>query len=116
MTTGPTAEPRENGGPEGKRTGIFLGRPWRPYARVVFMRNALPPEIRPEGWNNWGKEANEKTAWFAEFANTGPGAATSSRASWAHQLNAKEARQFEPKTFLAGSDHWNPIAAAAKLP
>jgi pectinesterase len=111
-----TAGPQENGGPEGKRTGIFLGRPWRPYARVVFIRTELSAEIRPEGWNNWGRESNEKTAWFAEFANTGPGAAPSSRASWVHQLTAKDARQFEPKTFLAGRDHWNPVAEAAKLP
>ena len=116
VTTGPAAEPRDNGGPEGHRTGIFLGRPWRPYARVVFMRTQLPPEIRPEGWNNWGKDTNEKTAWFAEFANTGPGATTSSRASWAHQLTARESRRFEPNAFLAGPDHWNPLAEAAKLP
>jgi len=111
-----TTGPQENDGPEGKRTGIFLGRPWRPYARVVFIRTELPAEIRPEGWNNWGRESNEKTAWFAEFANTGPGAATSSRATWAHQLTARDARHFEPKVFLAGRDHWDPVAAAAKLP
>ena len=111
-----TTGAQENGGPEGHRTGIFLGRPWRPYARVVFMRTELPAEIRPEGWNNWGKEANEKTSWFAELDNTGPGAATSSRATWAHQLSTKEGRLFEPKMFLAGRDHWNPVAAAAKLP
>ena len=111
-----TTGSQDNGGPEGKHTGIFLGRPWRPFARVVFMRTELPAEIRPEGWNNWGKEANEKTAWFAEFANTGPGTATSARASWARQLTAREARHFEPNAFLAGRDHWNPVAAAAKLP
>jgi pectinesterase len=116
VTTGPPTGPSDNAGPEGHRTGIFLGRPWRPFARVVFMRTELPAEIRPEGWNNWGKESNEKTAWFAEFSNTGPGAATASRVTWTHHLTATEARQFEPKTFLAGPDHWNPVAAAAKLP
>ncbi|HEX3430617.1 MAG TPA: pectinesterase family protein [Rhizomicrobium sp.] len=116
VTTRPPTELPTNGGPEGKRTGIFLGRPWRPYARVVFIRTDLPADIRTEGWNNWGKEANEKTAWFAEFANTGPGAATSSRANWVRRLSAKDARQFQPKVFLAGRDHWNPKAEAAKLP
>lgn len=103
-------------GAEGRRSGIFLGRPWRPFARVVFLHTELPAEIRPEGWNNWGKEANEKTAWFGEFGNTGPGAATVDRARWAHQLTAKEAKAFRPQVFLAGKDHWNPLAEAAKLP
>lgn len=101
---------------EGKRSGFMLGRPWRPYARVIFMRTELPAQLRPEGWNNWSKASNEKTAWFAEYSNTGPGAVTANRVPWAHQLNAKEARQFEPRAFLAGSDHWDPAAAAAKLP
>ncbi len=110
-----TAAP-EVSGAEGKRSGTSLGRPWRPYARVVFMKTELPAPVKAEGWNNWGKESNEKTAWFAEFGNTGPGAATASRVPWAHQLTAKEARQFEPRVFLAGPDRWNPVADAARLP
>lgn len=109
-----TAGPDVNGG--GKHSGILLGRPWRPYARVVFMNTELPAEVKPQGWNNWGKIANEQTAWFAEFGNTGPGAATPARVPWAHQLTAKEARAFEPQAFLSGKDHWNPVAEAAKLP
>jgi pectinesterase len=101
---------------DAKRSGIFLGRPWRPFARVVFMGTELPAEIRAEGWNNWGNPANEATAWFAEFGNTGPGAETSGRVRWAHRLGAAEARRFRPRVFLAGADHWNPVAAAAELP
>ncbi|MGB9147378.1 MAG: pectinesterase family protein, partial [Acidobacteriaceae bacterium] len=32
----------------------WLGRPWRPYARVVFINTQLPGEVVPQGWNNWG--------------------------------------------------------------
>lgn len=95
---------------------VFLGRPWRPFARVVFMHTELPAGIAPAGWNNWGKEANEKTAWFGEFGNTGPGAQTAARVPWAHSLSERESRQFEPKVFLSGRDHWDPVAEAAKLP
>jgi hypothetical protein len=35
---------------------------------------------------------------------------------WSHRLTAREARRFEPRVFLAGRDHWNPAAEAAKLP
>lgn len=102
--------------PDARHSGIYLGRPWRPYARVVFLSTELPPDIRPEGWNNWSNPANEQTAFFAEYGSTGPGAKPSSRAPYSHQLIAAEAKQFHPRVFLAGSDHWNPVAAAAKLP
>lgn len=111
VTAGP-----EVSGADGNRSGTYLGRPWRPFARVVFMKTGLPAQVNPEGWNNWGKESNEKTAWFAEFDNTGPGAATASRVPWAHSLTAKEAMHFEPRVFLAGPDRWNPVADAARLP
>ena len=101
---------------------IGLGRPWRPYARVVFLHDSLPAELLPAGWNNWGKASNEATAWYAEFDSTGPGApssnppGTSPRVPWAHTLTQKDTAQFLPTHFLSGSDHWNPEAAAAKLP
>jgi pectinesterase len=109
-----TAGPEVAG--DAKRHGIALGRPWRPYARVVFMRDQLPEEIVPAGWNNWGKAENEKTAWFAEYGNTGPGARTAKRVPWVHQLTAAEAKQFEPRRFLARRDGWDPVKAARELP
>lgn len=95
---------------------VFLGRPWRPYARVVFIDTELPAVIDSAGWNNWGKTSNEQTAWFGEYQNTGPGAHPADRVAWSHRLTAAQARQFLPQNFLVGRDHWNPLAAAAKLP
>jgi pectinesterase len=95
---------------------IGLGRPWRPYARVVYIHTELPADLNPAGWNNWSNPANEATAYFAESDSTGPGASPSTRVPWSRQLSAAEARQYLPQTFLAGSDHWNPIAAAAQVP
>jgi pectinesterase len=111
-----TSGPEVNAGADGKRPGIFLGRPWRPYARVIFMNTELPAEVRAEGWNNWGKTANEKTAWFGEFGNTGPGASGAGRVPWAHRLTDADARRFRPEEFLAGTDRWNPVIEAARLP
>ena len=45
-----------------------------------------------------------------------PGANPSARVSWSHQLSPADAKQFLPKEFLAGRDHWNPEAEAATLP
>lgn len=95
---------------------IGLGRPWRPYARTVYLDTELPPELNAAGWNNWGNPANEATAFYAESRSRGPGANTAARVPWSHQLTPVQAKQFLPSNFLAGSDHWNPIAEAAKLP
>jgi pectinesterase len=46
----------------------------------------MDDHIKPEGWNNWGKQSNEKTAFFAEFNTRGKGANAKARAKWSHQL------------------------------
>jgi pectinesterase len=98
------------------RGSIGLGRPWRAYGRVVYVRTELGPEVAPSGWNNWGNPANESTAYFAEFGSTGPGASSSTRVPWSHQLTAEQVQQYMPKAFLGGPDNWDPIREAAKLP
>jgi pectinesterase len=95
---------------------IGLGRPWRPYSRVIYINTDLPADLRPEGWNNWNNPANEKTAYYAESNSTGPGANLTARVPWSHQLTPVEAKQYLPATFLRGADNWQPEAEAAKLP
>ncbi|MEO6803622.1 MAG: pectinesterase family protein, partial [Granulicella sp.] len=101
--------------PAAKST-IGLGRPWRPFSRVVFIRTELPAEITPAGWNNWNNPTNETTAYYAESGNTGPGAVTTERVKWSHQLTPPETTPFLPANFLRGNDHWNPQAEASHLP
>jgi pectinesterase len=98
------------------RGGIWLGRPWRPYSRVVYINTALPADVHSEGWNAWGKIGNELTAYYAESSSTGAGANPSARVLWAHQLTEDQAQKFLPKNFLSGEDHWNPQAEARRLP
>ena len=91
--------------------GVFLGRPWRPYSRVIYLECEMGDFIRPEGWDNWNHtEANEKTAWYAEYGSKGPGAKMSERVTWAKTITAEDAEKFKPATFLRGEDGW----AAAK--
>ena len=58
----------------------------------------------------------QTAAYYAEFGNTGPGANFTSRVPWSHQLTSEQANQFLPRNFLRGSDSWDPIAEAARLP
>ena len=98
------------------RNTTGLGRPWRPYSRVIYINTELPADLNPAGWNNWNNPANEKTAYYAESNSTGPGANLTARVPWSHQLTPAEAKQYLPASFLSGEDHWNPEAEAAKLP
>ncbi|HUI79261.1 MAG TPA: pectinesterase family protein [Bryobacteraceae bacterium] len=79
----------ENTGP-----GVYLGRPWRAYAQVVFLKCWLGPHIRPEGWSVWNENRNHETAFYAEFESEGPGASPHSRVAWSHQLSPAEAARF----------------------
>ncbi|SPE24915.1 putative pectinesterase [Candidatus Sulfotelmatomonas gaucii] len=99
-----------------RRDTISLGRPWRPYSRVVYIDTELPADVIPQGWNAWGRTDSTPQTYYAEFHDTGPGANPSGRVAWSHQITAQQAAQYRPRVFLAGKDHWNPIAAAAKLP
>ncbi|MGA2649876.1 MAG: pectinesterase family protein [Terracidiphilus sp.] len=99
-----------------QKEGTSLGRPWRPFSRVVYIDTELCADVIAQGWSAWGKTPGDPQAWYAEFSSTGPGANPSGRVQWAHQLTAAEAAQFKPRVFLAGTDHWDAEAEAEKLP
>lgn len=63
---------------------VYLGRPWRIYAKVSIKNCELGAHIKPEGWFDWGKEESHSTTFFEEHDNYGPGARTDSRVSWCH--------------------------------
>jgi pectinesterase len=90
---------------------VYLGRPWRPYGRVVFIDCRMGPHIRLAGWDNWRKKENEATAWFAEHGSTGLGANAAARVPWSRQLSLVETAPFAVRRFLSRQDAWNPEAA-----
>nr|ACO54871.1 pectin methylesterase [Phytophthora capsici] len=66
----------------------YLGRPWRPYSRVVWQNSELGDVINPEGWQLWNNDNNTANVFYKEFNNRGPGAATDKRVSFSGQLDA----------------------------
>ncbi len=88
----------------------YLGRPWRPYAKTVFINSYLGQHIKPEGWHNWNKPDAEKTAFYAEYNSTGPGAAPAKRVKWAKQLTAEEAKTYSLKNIFGD---WVPFTTEA---
>jgi pectin methylesterase-like acyl-CoA thioesterase len=98
-----TASPREQG-------AVSLGRPWRPYATVVFLHTEIEAPVIPAGWTEWARFGvpSLPTTFYAEFDSTGPGANVAARETRSHQLTAAEAAKWAPARVLAGKDHWNP--------
>ena len=87
---------------------VYLGRPWRPYAATAFLNCEFGKHIRTEGWHNWSNPENEKTARYAEYGNTGEGAAVDGRVKWSKQLSKKEAGQYIIQNMFKEGSVWNP--------
>ncbi|MCJ8208510.1 pectinesterase family protein [Mucilaginibacter sp. RS28] len=92
-------------------TKCFLGRPWRPYAKTVYINCFLDKHITPVGWNPWDGDAmfpnKDRTAYYAEYKSEGPGASTAQRQPWSKQLTTAEARKYTIGNILSGQDHWD---------
>lgn len=92
---------------------VFLGRPWRPFAKTVFINTTMENHILPEGWNPWKGDKmfpeKEKTAFYAEFGSKGEGADSDKRVEWSHQLSKKDLRTYTLKNIFKKSDSWTPI-------
>lgn len=88
---------------------VFLGRPWRSYARTVFINTEMGNHILPEGWNPWKGDKmfpdKDKTAYYAEYKSKGEGGKTDNRVAWSHQLTKKEAKKYTIKNIFGD---WNP--------
>ncbi len=90
---------------------VYLGRPWRDHAAVVFIRTWMDDHVRPEGWHNWSRPEREATSRYAEYASHGPGAAPEARVPWAKRLSDDEAAAYTAARILAGDDGWDPTVA-----
>jgi len=89
-------------------TKVYLGRPWRNFAKTVFLNCNLGAHILPEGWHNWSKPEAEQTVYYGEYNSTGSGANPSARVAWSHQLTEQERSTYSVEKILAGNDQWKP--------
>lgn len=93
-------------------TKVYLGRPWRPFAKTVFINTTMESHILQEGWNPWKGDKmfpnKEKTAFYAEFGSKGNGSNPDKRVEWSHQLSKKELKNYTIKRIFKKSDNWLP--------
>ncbi|CAN6196515.1 unnamed protein product [Urochloa humidicola] len=88
----------------------YLGRPWKPFSRVVFMQSTISGVLEPEGWLPWQQQVPPDTIYYGEYDNKGPGAAVGGRVKWhgVHaNLDASTATSFTVEKLIHGND-WLP--------
>lgn len=83
---------------------VYLGRPWREWAKTVFIHCELGEHIHPVGWLDWGKPHGH--FYYGEYNSYGPGAAPEKRAAFSHQLTEEEVKKYTIENVLQG---WMPI-------
>lgn len=94
---------------ERRNFSTYLGRPWRNYSRTVVVNSYLGDLIDPRGWFKWDRYSSLDTVEYIEYMNSGPGADTRGRISWAgYRRNCSEevVKQFRVEEFLHGADDW----------
>lgn len=82
---------------------IMLGRPWREWAKTVYLNCELGAHIHPAGWADWGKPHGH--FYYGEYCSKGPGTSPETRADFSCQLTDAEAAEYTMEKVLAG---WMP--------
>ncbi|MCD7938556.1 MAG: pectinesterase family protein [Tannerellaceae bacterium] len=90
---------------------VYLSRPWRPFAKAVFIRCDMDGHILPAGWHNWNKPEAEATLFYREYQSRGKGANPQARATFAGQLPNIDT--YTISGILAGTDEWDPLQPQA---
>ena len=85
----------------------FLGRPWRKFARTVFLNCEMDEHVAPLGFQDWNQE-KLVTDRYAEFGTTGARADQSSRHPRQKRMTAAEAADYSVQEVLGGWDNWRP--------
>lgn len=85
---------------------VYLGRPWRDYASVVFADCEMGAHIKAEGWHNWGNPEREITSRYSEWGSSGAGGDQTGRVPWQKEMPEKEISNYTPQAILSGEDQW----------
>lgn len=85
---------------------FYLGRPWRPFAKTVFINCEMDNIIKPEGWHNWNKPDAEQTSFYAEYKSRGAGASSATRVKWSRQLSDEDLSEY---SLAAIFGDWKPF-------
>lgn len=85
---------------------VYLGRPWRDYAKTVLIDCALGAHIHPAGFHDWNKTHTHKTVFYGEYQSRSPDDNLlhdiSLRADFVHNLDFVQASRYTKEHILPG--------------
>ena len=87
---------------------VYLGRPWRAWAKTVLIDCWLGSHIRQDGWWDWNKEKARACAEYRGARLSGPGATADKWVSFASTVPEEELCRYSREKVLAGTDGWDP--------
>lgn len=91
---------------------VYLGRPWRDFAKSVFLDCRVETHIHPDLFHDWKKPAAREHSFFATYRLTNVAdhnlITTNPTDSFAKYLTESEASAYTKQAVLGGSDCWNP--------
>ena len=82
---------------------VYLGRPWRDYAKTILISSELGAHIHPAGFHDWNRENTHDTVYYAEYASfpaTSDYRPLSDRADFVQNLNEQQAGYFAKELVL----------------
>ena len=87
---------------------VYLGRPWRDYAKTILISCELGAHIHPAGFHDWNRENTHETVCYAEYASY-PAVSDcrplSDQADFVQNLDEQQAVHFSRKLVLGD---WTP--------
>lgn len=96
----------------------YLGRPWKDFAKTVWLNTKMGAHIKDIGWSVWtttGDDAdNQLTGFYAEYKSMNLSGTLISpiRAAWGKQLTDVQAARYtidNAFNYGTGSNTWNPL-------
>ncbi|KAL0577664.1 hypothetical protein V5O48_004312 [Marasmius crinis-equi] len=96
-----------SGAESGTSGGWYFGRPWAPYAKVIFKNTVLNVAPNKALWSLWnGDSKSVSNAFLADYETSGSGASSLARASFAKVLSDSEVKNYDISSAV-GSDYAN---------
>lgn len=72
-----------------KDNSVYLSRPWREWAKAVFIECKMGNHIKPEGYHDWNKPASHDHSFYAEYP------CDKSRVEWAKRIGISEKAEYD---------------------
>lgn len=88
---------------------VYLGRPWRDFAKTIFAGCFFGEHIHPALFHDWNKENARKTLFYGVCrCEAESGRMFQEKTDFVQELGEEALLEFSREKVLSGEDGWNP--------